>query len=434
MAKRPLGLGKSKNQKKQKVSNKDDGSKKELSQSPEDIAATSSEANQIEIALDEDEDADDELVQLKGLWNTFLKDKDNQLLLNGVVHECDRLLREQENDNAVVLSDVFHSIYAQALSELTVFLGEENDDDEKKYKSMDEFFEAAQERCNTGLAKHSESSLLPLTQSKIIFQRIPLQYISQLNLLDQNDEKYKLYELLEQGKKSYTLAPGYPQLAFDVLSSFYDLLDIIETFEDKDELEDGLDSDDEGDERVEVVLHENHPLKKIKNNMDQNYEWLKKNLLSLLEDVSSANEGQAASDAEKKDSTTELYKSVASTLGQLYLNLAEEPSKTFAELMYDSDDEEQTDKKALKEAKKAQKEAIPLLKHAVKYLEEAQVEDEPQTWVDVAEAIIDLGNLYEFESKEQEDAYQKAEAILRKANKATHGTYQVILDNLLNKE
>ena len=427
MAKRALGLGKSKKQKKQKVAVPEE-------QSSEGTVPAPSAANQIEIALDENEDADDELVQLKGLWETFLKDKDNQLLLNGVVHECDRLLRLQDNDSTIKLSDLFHSIYAQALAELTVFLPEETDDEEKKYERMNEFFDAALERYRLGAEKYPETPLLSLTQTKIILQRIPLQYISQLSPLDQNDEKYKLYDLLESAKSSYTLSSNQHQLAYDVLLSFYDLLDIIETFEDKEELEDGLDSDDEGEELVEVVLHENHPLTKIKKNMNQNYEWLKENLLNLFNDISSSFCNKVGPDIDKDHPTVVLFKSIARTLGQLYLKLAEEPSKTFAELMYDSDDEEQTDKEALEKAKNAQSKAIPLVEYAIRYLQEAKVEDEPQTWVDVAEAIIDLGNLYDYESKEQEDSYKRAEEILLKANKATHGKYQVILDNLLNKD
>lgn len=418
MGKRPLGLGKSKKQKKQKLGN--DGVAKGAPADP-------SSSNQIEIALEQDVDVDDELVQLKGLWDTFLKDKDNQLLLNGVVHECDRLLREQE-EGTTVLNDIFHSIYAQALSELTVFSGEE-DNETKRYKLINDFFEAALERYTIGLEKYPDSSVLPLVNTKIILQRIPLQYISQIGLEDTNDEKYKLHELLETAKSSFSIAKGHEQLAYENLLSFYDLLDIVETFEDKEELEDGLDSDDDED-LLTVVLHENHPLTKIKKNMTTNYEWLRANLQALFKNLARST---SAEDGDKSLEINELYISVARTLGQLYLRLAEEPSKAFAELMYDSDEEEQ-DEGSLLQAKKAQDKAIPLVKSAIKYLEEAKEEDDPQTWVDVAEAIIDLGNLYDFESKDQEESYNKAEIILQKANKATHGKYKVILDNLLNKE
>ena len=157
----------------------------------------------------------------------FLKDKDNQLLLNGVVHECDRLLREQE-EGTTVLNDIFHSIYAQALSELTVFSGEE-DNETKRYKLINDFFEAALERYTIGLEKYPDSSVLPLVNTKIILQRIPLQYISQIGLEDTNDEKYKLHELLETAKSSFSIAKGHEQLAYENLLSFYDLLDIVET-------------------------------------------------------------------------------------------------------------------------------------------------------------------------------------------------------------
>lgn len=421
MAKRPLGLGKSSKQKKQKKEG-EDGKKKSVEPSPE------AGQNQIEITLDENENADDELVQLQGLWKTFLEDKENQLLLNGVVHECDRLLREQENDEKIELNDVFHSIYAQALAELTVFLAEE-DEEEKRYKQMHEFFEAALDRQRLGAEKYPESKVLSLIKSKIILQRIPLQYISQLTVEDENEEKYRLHELLEEAKEAFVHVPGHEQLAYDVMLSFYDLLDIIETFEDKEELEEGLDSDDE-EEVVEIELPKKHPLKKIKNQLGDNYKWLESRLVHLFNSLSETKPKQERKD----DSEDELSKQVASTLGQLYLKLAEEPSKTFAELMYDSDDEEQTDKKSLKKAKKLQSEAIPLVQNAIKYLEEARVDDDPQTWVDVAEAIIDLGNLYDYESKEQEESYKKAEDILRKANKAAHGKYQVILDNLVENQ
>ena len=64
-------------------------------------------------------------------------------------------------------------------------------------------------------------------------------------------------------------------------------------------------------------------------------------------------------------------------------------------------------------------------------MKQAQDEQEPETWVNVAEAMISLGNTYEIDSKEQEETYKEAEAILVKANNATNGKYEDILENLM---
>ena len=47
--------------------------------------------------------------------------------LNGIIHECDRLLRENDSENKQPLPAVFHAIYAIALAELSKFHTEELD-------------------------------------------------------------------------------------------------------------------------------------------------------------------------------------------------------------------------------------------------------------------------------------------------------------------
>ncbi|CEP60711.1 Ett1p LALA0_S01e17216g [Lachancea lanzarotensis] len=427
MAKRTLGLGKqNKGLKKQKKAEAGIGTDA-ATPTPETTPA----ANQITVEVEENVDPDNELVQLRGLWDTYFKsDRSDELVLNGIVHECDRLLRENETSESssekdgkstsLTLTDEFYAIFALALSELTIFkAGEEEEGDaneqqtEKNAKAVSEFFDAALERCVSHLEKEPESSLLQLVKAKITLQRIPLQYISKLTVTDKNASKLKLHELLEQAKQDLKVDVNYPELALEVLQQFDDLLDIVENFGHEDDIDEGLDSDAE-DELEEVQLSTKHPLYQIRKELAENYAFLRKQLKSLLKLVPQG---------------TKLHRSISRRLGQLHLTAAEKPSQVFLHLTYENDeDEKEIDGLS---APVAQTEALNFVTDAVKYLEHASEDDEPQTWVDVAEALTDAGNLYDADSKEQEQCYAKAEKLLRKANKATHGKYQDILDNLL---
>lgn len=405
MAKRPLGLGKKNKEKKRKVQVEGESDSRET---------TPGATNQLNIELDDNVDLDNELSQLQGLWlNYFRSDRDNEYVLNGIVHECDRLLRQAQEDEQMAkqLNDKFHAIYALALSELTIFKAGEEEDRTKNQVS--EFFVNALERCESGQTAHPDSDLLKLVLSKIILQRIPLEYISGMTV--DSKDKLDLNEQLETAKKNFVAHMDDLELTFEVLQMMNDLLDIIENFGHENDIEEGLDSDDE-EELENIELTADHPLHFLKNDVSSNYDWLRSALTDLLNKVDEKN--------------TSVYHPIAKTIGELYLKEAEEPTAIFMELQY-GEDEKLSDSK---ECKASQKKALKSTSTALEFLKKAQINDDPKTWVQVAEAYIDFGNLQDYQSKEQEESYKSAEEILKKANKATHGKFQVILDNLLENE
>jgi len=437
MAKRTLGLGKAAKQR-----------KKQKSETPE-VETTSEESkipqpktNEITVELNEEVDADDELAQLKALWNTYLNsERDNELVLNGIIHECDRLLRNQSNENK--LPSEFHSIYAVALSELAIF----HTDDETDGKSIKEFFEAALERIELGQDQDPESIELKFAKSRIIINRIPLEYISKFDLESKDDDNLKLDKLLDEAIKNYEeaeesvkLLENYALLdinVFEILKALDDLLDIVINFGKKD-IAEGLDSDDEDEaEEDEVKLSKKHPLYKLRSKHEKYFEWLIKHGSNFGEFINkdfkelSSKELKSLKVSERQK--LEFYKSVSAQIGKLFLQAAEKPSNIFTTITYDSDIEDDTEMDGLS-AKEAQKQAIGYTKRAVEFFERSEDKEDPQTWVDVAEAIISLGNLYDYESNEQEDCYKDAEKRLRRANNATNGKYQTILENLINND
>lgn len=397
MAKRVRALGIGQKNKKAKV-DKVDENKNEASP-------------QIQLTVEGDEDPEDEIVQLKTLWKSYLhSDRESDALLNGIANECDALLSNNDKSKDEIKDPEFYAVFALALSELTIF-------NEKKVK---EFFDNATEIVGLGLREGS-SDLLNLVKSKIIFQRIPLEFISKLKPDSIQETKgSSIAQMLTYGKNSFKIVQSDPELTFEVLKMFDDLLDIVENFGHAEEIEEGLDSDDEDDED-EIALAETHPLHEIQVSLAANYEWLKNNLTTLHTSI--------------EDKESKLFHAISKTIGELYLKDAEGPSATFMELQYrDDDDAEELSAADAETAKKAQKEALDLTKKALEYLEAAQISDEPETWVQVAEAYIDLGNLHDYDSTEQEDSYKKAEQLLRKANTASHNKYADILDNLLQKD
>ncbi|KAL6940814.1 hypothetical protein ACO0QE_004732 [Hanseniaspora vineae] len=432
MAKRPLGLAGSKKNKKQKTTN--ETSTKPVSKEATPLSESGTPQppvagqEEIHIELEQNDDLEDDFTQLKGLWNTYAKSsKDNEILLNGIIHECDRLMRLTE----LTKPFEFYGIYALALSELAIF--QEEDDDKKRFEQIHEFFESSLEFVQDGLRKYAGNKLLELVKSKILFQRIPLEYIAQLAITfnaDDTDEKEKstkdnkndfllkydtpvdLDQILSQAKSLYQSDISNAlskNLSLEILQSFNDLLDIVDNFGcEKIYLDEGLDSDDEEEEtKLQMYsqsLDSTHPLYTLTQKSSDNYAWLLKKLEVLHEKVSSSNE--------TKD--TKFDKKILKTAGGIYMRMAFPHIDAYTELAFDDDDEK---------PRRKQK--------AICLGGRNYADDEPEDWANYSECLIELGNLHEIDSKEQQQLYKEAEELLNKANKATNGKYQDILNNLL---
>ncbi|CCF57605.1 hypothetical protein KAFR_0C06130 [Kazachstania africana CBS 2517] len=415
MAKRPLGISQKNKSKKQK---------KETTP----VSKENSNSPQLTFQVNENEDPENEITQLKTLLKSYLDSpRDTETLLNGVINECNSAITAK---NETLLNDIeFYVIFAIALSELSVF--KVND---SKLR-INDIFENAMDAIKLGMEKNfKDTSKLRLIVSKIIFQRIPLEYISKLKVSSTKIANIDLSKMLKEGIESFSVIREKDmdqlELCFEILKSFDDLLDIVENFGTENNLKEGLDSDDDEEldeeEDEEIVLKKNHPLHGIKNNLHSHYKWLKNQFIELFEFVSETYKG------------SKLYHSIAKSTGELYLKDAEIPSSTYVRLQYghdDGGDEEITlTEEEEKLAAESQKEALNLIKSALEYLDKAQISDDPETWVQVAEAYIDLGNIHDYGSTEQEDAYKKAEELLKRANVASHNKYEDILNNLLQKD
>ena len=438
--KRHLGLGKAAKSKKQK---KDDSS---------EVENPVQQSNELTVELNEEVDANDEVSQLRALWKTHAKsDKDNELVVNGIIHECDRLLRNSnlaENEDGEDKSKAstnedgpkelpadFHSIYALALADLALF----HSTDVNKVK---EFFDAALERVDLGLQSHTGSIELLFTKSRILINQIPLQYISQLTVeskvqdgVPKIDEKLdaalKIYEEAENQAKALKQYELFNEDNLEILQAFDDLLEIVDNFG-KDNLEgDESDKEDDGDYEEEIQLSKKHPLYGIRNT-DKYNEWWRDHTIQFLQNVDQQLEKLGIS--YKQENETEnvllpLRREICKRIGLSYLQEAEIPSTVFTTLKYDEGfaDVDQLEGLTRDESQKISQ---YLFKTALDYLKMAEDKEEPESWVNIAESMISLGNLYELDSEEQENYYTEAEKILTKANNATNGKYEDILENL----
>lgn len=409
---RPLGLSKSRKQQKTSSSKENGENEKEKSTTP-----------QLNIELEENENADNVTVQLIGLWNSYLNSsRDSDALLNGIVNECDTLLSNKDGSGeSLKKDDQFLAVFALALSELTIF----------NVKKIHEYFEDSLDIINL-FTEEKHTDILNVVESKIIFQRIPLEYISKLEEDSSTKIDVNLSKLIELGQlkfksmiklisdNKYQNHKFINGLIIENISIFNDLIDIVENFGSKKNLDEGLDSEvesDAEDKNEEIVqLKPNHPLYKIQQNLTHLAKWLRIEMTKFLPNLTKE---------------TKQYYYMSKLIGESFLKESEFFSETYLQMAYgdddDEDDEEEMDNETIHAS---QKESIELITKAIEYLTKAQDPENADSWAQLAEAYIDLGNVQDNESTEQERSYKEAEQILQKANIASHNKYQYILDNL----
>ncbi|KAM3122957.1 hypothetical protein CJJ07_005563 [Candidozyma auris] len=447
--KRPLGLGKAAKAKKHKAG-AENGSASENNGTSSDVAVASElpkekspensteGADELTVELGAEIDANDAVGQLAALWRTyFVSEEKKELVLNGIIHECDRILRkansEQRSDSDEENVDItgrFYAIYALALSNLAFFHTEERE-------KVDAFFTEAMERITRGEELFPDSVDLLFAKARIMINKIALTVISRLDKESRVSNKVPngaqlLDECLAQWEKAEALTAKlqkydyYNIESLDFLQALDDLLDVVDNFG-HDRLE-GEDSDADEEDEDDVKLDENHPLFSIRNT-DKYNKWWRDHSIIFLENLDKRLAGEDRKS--KNHPLTTLRRELCKRLGQSYLMEAEVPSNVFTTLTYYAKDKSEINGLTKEQAQKASQE---LFSNALRYLKDSQDDDEPETWVNVAEAMISLGNVHDLDSPEQEKAYKEAEEILTKANNATNGKFDDILHNLLQNQ
>lgn len=438
MAKRKLGLGNVK-AKKQKVEPEDKALKAATTITKEDDQSQQNEQEQLlTVELANEVNPEDPLSQLNGLWKTWKDgERNSELILNGIINECDRILRNHVDNGGteeVELTDIFYSIYGQALSDIA------------KFKSDEEttaWLENSLDRIDEGFNKFGDDNIrLKFAKCNILLNKIAIEFIGKMTIDSKKNEFKDLKKHFKQfidtwneaikeceNKKDFSILNE--EWILDILNIFDDLLDIIDKF--GTQMTEVVDSDDEGEDEIngeknadndvlqesDFQIAEDHPLYAIQNDDVYNLFW-RENMLKYRELMGVNVDKQ-------------IKKSINEKLGQSYLMEAEEPIAFFSSYQYDNEEDDEDENEEMKTAvEKSRNAGKELVSKAIEHLREAHDEEDPKTWVNVAEALITYGNLLELESEDQENTYKEAEKLLRRANNACHGYYQDILDSLVN--
>ncbi|ANB15817.1 Ett1p [Sugiyamaella lignohabitans] len=423
-SKRPQGLNKAAKNKKQKVApNENNGPEKD--QTPD-----------FTIALEDEVDPDDELAQLYGLYETYRESsKDSPKLLYGLVHECDRLLRNSTEK----LPSRFHNIYAISLLDLAKFVETEDDQPKKKSgnngESCADFILAAIERASIGIEESSDSiadlyftlsrAKLALVDEKLKNSPSESRYDEAINILPELKEAVSDFETAEK----FLLESGKSFLDFskDQLGAVEDLLQIVDGFialEDENEAESDPAASTENIERG-----------RLRSLNDKYLEWSKDRYQRILE-TSVESKGK---NKDPNGSSVSVVLWANRGMGQYYLALAapllaklddgadEDEDEDDSE---DEDEDEDDNDESIALSPEELQSAKDLVQKAVDYLFKAESDDDPETYTVVAEALISLANLFEVESDDQRRLYSQAVLRLRKAQRLGFGSYQELIADL----
>ncbi|GMM27356.1 Ett1 protein [Martiniozyma asiatica (nom. inval.)] len=375
------------------------------------------------------------IADIESLYRTWDGD---ETILNGIINECSRLESAGNSD-----SDEVKCLLVFAIIDMSSFKAEERED----------WLHMAKEKIEEIDGKVWKS----LSQCKLILNELSVDWVNNLDV-DGNfigkEMEGSVIELLKAFKKKFNLVLKNVEkdkvvgpLFIKVLDGFDALLNLIDNFGVVDE-GDEVDSDAEEEEGIE--LDQNHPLFEIKQSDEFDNYWREamEKYGALIDDVEESDLVNVTS-IDGKDVETDvdvlldLKRDVHKKIGQSYLMESESPlafytSYAFAEGGEEEEDEEEedapTDEELPHEVKEARDDAKRLILTAIEHLKSYQSQEDPQSWVDLAEAEISYGNLLTVDSKEQEEWYKKAEIKLRRANDVGHGKWQDILTSLLGKE
>lgn len=396
--------------------------------------------NEAQVTIEVDGDPENELAQLKGMYKAFVNEEDAdtaEKLLHGVIHECDRMLRNSEGQ---LLPASFHNVYALSLLAMAKFEGndcEEGTEDEQitsgsakassngtsngKANNSKEFVLAALERADRGLEYEPNDWELLFSRAKI---RMALAD-ELLNLADPV-ERYSIacsevVPLLDEAVKDYESAEQIILPAHDTNKKY--TTDQVDSIGMLLQIGDSL-----GALEVEMTGKEGDDTstKSLLQAQQRYLEWSKTRWEQILTKVPQG-KGKGKTPEDDGDHSYVIVRRANRGMGEFYLAMA---TPLLNEIEADSDDSEEDGPDEQQKQQEHGTQAKHYLEQALQYLLKAEHEENPSTYVLIAEAQISLANLYPVDSDEQTSLYNEAVSRLKRAQRLGYDNYQELINDL----